>query len=687
MSEKLQKAIFILYAVLFFLVPMVWTPLNFELFEFNKMVLVYFLTVPIIGLWIIRMAMAGKIIFRRTALDIPLLLFLGSQIISTVISIDRHTSIFGYYSRFHGGLLSTVCYLSLYWALVSNGKKDWVKRFLDLSLISGIIVAIYGVAEHFGIDKNIWVQDVQRRVFSTLGQPNWLGAYLNILLMVTLGRILNFQFSIFNFHSKSNSQILKPKFLNRKSLLFFLLGLFYLCLLYTKSKSGFLGLGAGWIVFWLSMWFAVRKETDVFASVKKVFFGSTAIFLVLSLTTGTPFTPNVYQLINKNATRWQEVGLGAEGLENKEASQAAGLNITPSGDIRKIVWQGAEALWKKYPVFGTGVETFGYAYYWVRPREHNLTSEWDFLYNKAHNEYFNFAATTGTVGLLTYLGIPLIFGIWTIKKLKVTSKISNLKKQLLTTNYQLLATTFLAAMATILVTNFFGFSVVAVGLWFFLLPGLTSLTLLEDAHGDKRTLPREIGWKLKVVRGLTIVLIGLGMLKIINYWYADVLFAKGKGFGKEGNYKLAYDNLKRSVILNPSEPAILSQYSLSLANLAVLSDQAQMASQASELVGEALAASEKALKISPYHLNLYKERANLFFILSKFQPDYLDESLKTLLAAINLAPTDAKLFYNAGLMFEALDKRDKAVEYLNASLELKPNYDQATYWLAEISKK
>jgi O-antigen ligase len=54
-------------------------------------------------------------------------------------------------------------------------------------------------------------------------------------------------------------------------------------------------------------------------------------------------------------------------------------------------------------LFGTGVETFAYAYYFVRPQAHNLTSEWDYLYNKAHNEYLNYFATTGFIGLGTYL--------------------------------------------------------------------------------------------------------------------------------------------------------------------------------------------------------------------------------------------------------------------------------------------
>src|SRR5581483_2891044 len=39
-------------------------------------------------------------------------------------SLDQHVSIWGYYSRFNGGLLSTISYIALYYALVSNFQED-----------------------------------------------------------------------------------------------------------------------------------------------------------------------------------------------------------------------------------------------------------------------------------------------------------------------------------------------------------------------------------------------------------------------------------------------------------------------------------------------------------------------------------------------------------------------------------
>ena len=72
------------------------------------MILVYAFTVLIVGAWLLKSIDDKRLVIKRTPLDIPLLLFLGANILSTIFSIDRHTSIWGYYSRSNGGLLSLI---------------------------------------------------------------------------------------------------------------------------------------------------------------------------------------------------------------------------------------------------------------------------------------------------------------------------------------------------------------------------------------------------------------------------------------------------------------------------------------------------------------------------------------------------------------------------------------------------
>jgi hypothetical protein len=207
LSRVAHKTLYWTYISLFFLTPLIFypftkyfpfpwkvfsvDPFTYELFEFNKMFFVYGIAILVGSAWAIRCITLQKIIFKRTFVDYALVAFLLSQVLSTLFSIDLHTSLWGYYSRFHGGLFSTLAYLLLYWGFVSNlGEKKYVHSMLVASLSSATLVSWYGIAQHFGVDSNYWVQNVRARVFSTLGQPNWLAAYLVALLPVSLSYFL-----------------------------------------------------------------------------------------------------------------------------------------------------------------------------------------------------------------------------------------------------------------------------------------------------------------------------------------------------------------------------------------------------------------------------------------------------------------------------------------------------------------
>lgn len=418
--QRLEKLILYLFCGLLFLVPLVMWPYTSEVFEFNKMVTVYIFTTLVVGAWIIRCVIEEKFIFKKSILDIPLIVFLGSQSISTILSIDPSVSFFGYYSRFNGGLLSVICYSLLYWAFVSNLNQKQARLTVHYSLFTAVLVSLYGVAEHFGIDKSVWVQDVQSRVFSTLGQPNWLAAYLVALLPI----IFNFQFLISN----------KLKIFN-----YLISILLFATLLFTKSRSGLLGLAVALVIYWAFTLFKNFKQH------KKSFLFFNLAFAFLALVIGTQFTPSIFKL--KEINNKKEVVTGP-------ALETGG---TESGTIRKIVWKGAIDIWQHYPIFGTGLETFAFSYYQFRPIEHNMVSEWDFIYNKAHNEYLNMLANSGILGLGTYLFL-------------LTTSIIQF--------YKLKRYDFLAGYVSLLVTNFFGFSVVPTQLQLFLFPAFA--LILKD---------------------------------------------------------------------------------------------------------------------------------------------------------------------------------------------------------------
>src|SRR5829696_1957071 len=107
------------FYALFLLVPLVFTGNTSELFEFNKMWLTYIITIVIGCAWFTKMIVMKKFHIQRTVFDYFILAFVASQLLSTLFSLDRHISFWGYYSRFNGGLLSILTYGFLYYAFVT----------------------------------------------------------------------------------------------------------------------------------------------------------------------------------------------------------------------------------------------------------------------------------------------------------------------------------------------------------------------------------------------------------------------------------------------------------------------------------------------------------------------------------------------------------------------------------------
>ena len=597
------------------------------------MVLVYILTTLTTAAWIVRMISERKFVFRRTILDIPLLIFIASQLISTIFSMDPRTSWLGYYSRFNGGMFSVICYALLYWAYVSNLDRKSTLITIRYFLASAVLVSVYGILEHFGIDKRLWVQDVQSRVFSTLGQPNWLAAWIVALIPITWAiAILN-----------------KTK----KIIPYLLSVLFFVVLLFTGSRSGLLGFAAADGIFWLYVLAKFKKKFI------KPFVICNLAFVILCLIFGTEVTPGIYRLITHSSN--QQI--------NQSAPSGTALETggTESGTIRQIVWKGALQVWLHYPVFGTGVETFAYSYYLYRPAEHNLTSEWDFIYNKAHNEFLNMAANSGTFGLLSYL-VLIGFTIYIF--------IKNRK--------DLLAISLFSGYMGLLVTNFFGFSVVPTELEFFLFPAIAvSLAISEKPSVVSKTKNKTVQ---KILIFITLIATGYLLITIVNYWRADYLYAQGRSYNSIKRPDIATKYLTQAIGLEPAEPLYREELASSYVSLALTLNQQKDTNDANQFASAATSEIEKAESLSPANVILKRTEYGVFMNLAGLNSDYLVNARDTLIAAVALAPTDAKLHYYLGLTYARIGQVDLSLKTLAETIALKSDYQDARDAYAIILK-
>jgi putative inorganic carbon (HCO3(-)) transporter len=435
-------------------------------------------------------------------------------------------------------------------------QKQLLKDYL-VALSSGVIVALWGLPSHFGydptclvfrgsLDVSCWTSDFQPmvRIFSTLGQPDWLSAYLSILLPISIALFIK-------------STFLKPSPIKNRSFqknlpqctffYFLMFLLFYVDIAYTRAKSGFLGTWFSIAFFIASYAFLELRNRN--RKIKNISLDFKLLFLIfVSIVAVTFFIGTSFARID---SKFSFDGLKSRFMTKPVTTSAVAkpvvaatprpalvsgeLGGTDSGTIRLLVWRGAVEAWIHNPIFGTGVETFAFAYYQYRPAAHNLTSEWRYLYNKAHNEYLNYLATTGAFGLLTYLSMVGLFLFLSIKFLwKNKSEDTN--------NRKVLVLALISGYISILISNFFGFSVVIVNLFMFLIPAL--IFILANIINYDKTLSFSFASKKAVNKisqaevypltkpiwtliAVVIIINGYLIFTLINYWNADKDYARG----------------------------------------------------------------------------------------------------------------------------------------------------------------
>ncbi len=654
------------YYLLVFFAPLVMNSVTSEIFEFNKMMLIY-VTALIVGCLYLAQLVIKPEKFISSFFTIILLLFFISQLLSTIYSIDVLTSLFGYYGRWNGGLVSIAAYIILFFVFIQVLKKDQVIRMLQFSLLSSLIVIVWGLLAAIGLDfscyiftgnlsNSCWTAqfDPAERMFSTIGQPNWLGAYLAFHVFIGVYFLYK---TIFRDNIKAiKNSLTSPIALAYTS--YIVLNVWALFL--TKSRSSILAVVVSVILGALMFGgkrLHLKRKTEEIAILS--FVALICISFFIGWRTG--YIQNFFALPTETTT------------------------ITDSFDIRKVVWKGAIDLGLMYPYFGSGTETFAYAYYFTRPAAHNLTSEWDFIYNKAHNEYLNYFATTGFVGLSAYmlLIIATFILFWRYYKSENENK------------DMILVASLMLGYITILVTNFFGFSVSTIQILFYLTPAC--VVVLMKKQTDYRTFVLQHASHVRKILLIGVfILFCSGGWYLYNYYTADIAYAKARNLMNINEYEdalLLLDEARKKRYEHVYEDKL----SYTLANIAFLYSFTEDQERANRYIMLADVANLRTLEQAPHNLLYWRTRGKnyyLFYQINQSEDD-LQKALVAFEEVVSIAPTDVQSRYTLALFnwlaSQEVDNSEKsslyygrALEEIRTVIDMRPNYIEAQELLAEM---
>ncbi len=679
----IQKIVRYLYLILIIFVPLVMSSSTSELFEFNKVMLIYVIA-TLVGLALAADTIIyNKRLYHQKWMTVALTLFLASEIISTIFSIDPHTSLFGYYGRFNGGLYSIISYIILFYGFIQYFDRKSLSKYLNISLFTSVIVMLWGLPGKFGYDlscyafmgqlnNNCWTDQFRpaERMFSTLGQPNWLGAYLAINFFIGMYIAIEYLTSKNKHkHDRTIAYIYITYML-----------LNYICVLFTKSRSALASILVGLIIYPIAVFLFDRNLLS-----KKVIYTGvvTALLFIIPLFIFKTGVVSIDKYLTLPSFKQQKI----TKLTPLPSTPVTPSQITDSLNIRKIVWEGAWKLGSMYPLFGTGLETFAYSYYFVRPIAHNQTSEWDFLYNKAHNEYLNYLATTGYVGLLTYLLSIAMTVVLAIIYMKKTKNIN-------------IGMCLLLSYVSILITNFFGFSTSTVSVFFYLTPAFL-IVMMYQPEENIATHVFETALKPKnTIAGVVILSAGLYMLfSIARYYEADLKYASADRYSHSGDYQTAATLLQDALNLH-SDHVYQDKLSYILSNLAYLAAYQKEADVAKRLVGLAQYYNDTSLQQSPKNILYWKTKIKNDYLFYQIFLDnaYIVDGIRAMDKANAIAPTDPKLPYSASTFYsilqedaKTLDDKNKyeklSLDSISKAIDLKPDYRDSYMLKGQLLKK
>jgi len=358
----------------------------------------------------------------------PTLALVGVYLLTTAWSVAPRVSLLGSYQRLQG-TYSMLCYvLLLAYMLICLRDREQMERVLAVIVVTSVPVSLYGILQHYGLDPLPWQGDVTRRVTSSMGNAIFVGAYLVMVIPITLGRLIESLRS----GAPTGDQRAVPPFVWIVSIVVQVAA--WLVLSFVQS-----------ILVSLLVFFAVlllaRSRRGAWAPVAQAAMCCMAlpaqlVTLLYSASRGPQIGLLVglvlFSLLSVAVARKRRVALSvvASGLilaallliMNLPASPLAAVRQVPyvgrlgrlleldrgTGRVRTLIWEGALDLLRDDPlraVIGYGPETLQLVYNRSYPAELAHFESRTATPDRSHNETFDALIMTGVPGLLAQLAL------------------------------------------------------------------------------------------------------------------------------------------------------------------------------------------------------------------------------------------------------------------------------------------
>ena len=166
--------------------PLIFYTKGHDVFEFNKLTAVRAFSALAASLFLAKLLFVRPLELTRSSTDIPLLAWLGACFVATANTVNLRLSLHGVYEDFEG-ITTLVNYAFLMYLVQQHIRTErQIRMVIGAIIMAGTVAGFYGILQNVNIDFVPWNPATYSpdRMFSTMGNPNFLAAYLVMSLPV-----------------------------------------------------------------------------------------------------------------------------------------------------------------------------------------------------------------------------------------------------------------------------------------------------------------------------------------------------------------------------------------------------------------------------------------------------------------------------------------------------------------------
>jgi O-antigen ligase len=337
-----------------------------DVFTLPKLVVLWAALVAIAWLLVV-WAPPAAVVRWQPPVDVALGLFVALNAVALARSTDHHQSVFGERLQHQGALTLLLGVAFFFVARIAVRDADALRRVLTGMVVGATVVSGYAVVQAVGLDP-IWGRDLPGdRVFSTIGQPNALAAYLVLVLPVAL---------VLAWHARRWARLAAA--VGATAML--------ATLVLTLSRGGYVGLAATVPVLLFGAFADQRTRRRAVGGV---------VVAIVAVVAAIAATPSGRSLVRR-----------ASGPDPAVDEALAGSGGDISFRAHVDQWRVALRVIADHPLTGTGQETFPDQF----PQASRLVLSparvryFDlFRVESPHNAFLGVAAGAGAPALMAYL--------------------------------------------------------------------------------------------------------------------------------------------------------------------------------------------------------------------------------------------------------------------------------------------